>query len=278
MPEKDFQFSEKFRIIDRSVSVTNMTDLSQFGDPEDVLQRISAQVSGQIAEYNSGHPGEMLPKTPESIADQFLSGRSFVILTSEQDPSVLFHATIYQNFNDREQQALGFQVVELGSVITNQEFRSMGLGSRGCRKVVEHVHELNHNTVCLSTVKQELTARVLSQAGMYPASFWEHPYLSYLTCTCTDCSESFGFSSCPFRRSVSQSSPELLQLLTDKSQPLQKIPCSLFISDPDLASGFEAHCRELDKAVTGSYLSPGNISIYSMRQAADFFAKVNQHE
>jgi hypothetical protein len=278
MPERDFQHQEKFQTIDRSISAINVADLARLGDPDRILAGIGMQVSSQIAQYNSGHPGEMLPKTPESIVDQFVSGRSFVILTSSENPSVLFHATIYQNFDEREQEALGFQVVELGSVITNPDFRGMGLGSRGCRKVVEHVRELNHNTICLSTVKQELTARVLSQAGMYPASFWEHPYLSCLTCTCTDCSESYGFTSCPFRRSISQSSPELLQILTDKSQPLEKIPCSLFISDPGLAAGFESRCRDLNQRLSGVSLPSGGISLASMTQAADFFAKVGKYD
>lgn len=277
MERKFLPNQEKVHIIESAVSVTSFSDLSFWDNPEAVLRGIGVQVSAQIDQYNLAHPGEMLPQNSEAVSAQFLSGKSYVVLTRDPDPLVLFHGTLYENFTKAEQDFLGFQVTEFGSVITNEEFRGMGLGSRCSRLAIDHVKARNHNTICLSTIKQELTARVLSQSGMTPVSFWELPYLSYLTCTCTNCSESHGFSRCQFRRPPILSTPINFDSMLNRDHPPQKTDCTLFVSDPQLAINFESHCRALDLKFTGTSLIPGQISVDSMARAAKLFAKVKTY-
>jgi len=277
MSEKLSPSFEKENIISQAHHVSSMDQLASLGEAGRLLSEIGTQVSSQIDQYNSGHPDEMLPKSPDEIMAQFADNRSFVILSAEKNARVLFHGTVYRNFTPGQQDAWGFQVVEFGSVITHPDFRSLGLGSYGCRSVVDHVKKENHNTICLSTVKQENTLRVMSRAGLSPVSYWKYPHLSFLTCTCDNCSERHGFSACPFRRTPKASTPPRLLQLMDKSTPLGKIPCTLMLSDLYLADLFENRCRELSRRFQLPQLEPGVISPGSMLMAQALFAKVEAY-
>jgi hypothetical protein len=286
----NLQYCEKLALIQASRMVTCIEDLSQVGDPNTLLAQIGIQVSRQIADYNAAHAEtvefssdhqplvvtghEMLPKTPEEIIAQFRARRSQIILTPEG--KVIYHGTIYENFSPEIADYFGFQVVEFGTVITHPGFRGHGLGKLGVQKGLDCVAMENHNPISLSTIKRPDMASVFLRVGKRVIPFMDYPYLSYLTCTCENCSESHGFASCPFRRPHDQSTTEILRTEINQ-KPLNPLACTLMISDPNLASRFEARCRELDEDIQGSYLSPGEITVTSMTHAKDFFAKVKQH-
>jgi hypothetical protein len=267
--------NEKISKVAGAFRINSPADLGLLGNPEAVLTEIGEQTSHMISIYNAGHPFEMLPKSPGQIISQLKSGESVVIVSVNSPLTVLYHGTIYPNFSEKEADFLGFQVVEAGSAITHSDYRNgYGLGTEGAKMRVSLAKRLHPQTICLSTNKQSLTTRVLEHAGMVPVSFWAYPYLSFLTCTCVNCSESAGFTSCIFRRPLLESSPQALLGILDRSQPTGKMPCTLVISSPDLAAAFEDRCRSLHAGFGQKPLFPGRITPKSMIQARDFFIKV----
>ncbi len=235
------------------------------------LDYMAVQISRQIAAYNSDHPYEMLPKTPDIITRQFLDGNSIII--AEPDSTVLYHGTYYPNFENDEDQILRFQVVELGTAIAHPEFRNgYGLGVEGSVLRLKKARQTWRHVIALSTNKQVLTTHVLHRAGMQAASFWDYPYLSYLTCTCENSSEACGFESCIFRRSPQESSRRSLDLIY--RSPLGKMPCTLVLSDLRAAREFENICREVDSKLGNKPLETGKISRESMQHSAQFFSRV----
>ena len=235
------------------------------------LDHMAHQVSAQIAVYNADHPYEMLPKTPDTIRRQFLDGNSVII--AEEDSTVLYHGTYYPNFENGEDQILDYQVVELGTAIAHPDFRNgYGLGVEGSTLRLEKAHSVWRHVIALSTNKQVLTTHVLHRAGMQAASFWDYPYLAYLTCTCENSSEACGFESCIFRRSPEESSRRALNLIS--KSPLGKMPCTLILSDLGAAGEFEQTCRDIDFKLGNKPLQPGKISRESMQQSASLFSRV----
>jgi len=259
---------EKLNIVENAIAVTCETDLKALGVSLGVA---SDQVSKQIDEYLTGHPGEMLAQTPQKISQQFIAGKSLMLISREETPRVLFHGTMYEAFS------LNYtRVVEIGSVITDTEFRGLGLATRGCKKILDHLKAQNHNTLGIATIKQEMTAIVLAAAGMVPASYHDLIHITNLTCTCPEYSESFGHV-CPFRRSKEKSTPEIFTALTDKTHPPEKTDCTLMVSDRILAAEINKYYRE-KHIESGGFPVSEDISVETMQLIAGFFAKVALYE
>lgn len=217
----------------KTETITHISDLEKYGRPEDTLSIIGEQVSAQIAGYNQTHPHEMLPKTDTEIQKQFLAGETLLVLTPPPQIKFLFHGTLYHLLNSDSP----YHVVEFGSVITHPDHRGQGLGTYGCREMIHHVKAMNHQTVCLSTIKREVTQYVLESAGMVAVSFFNFPGLTSLTCTCDE------HLNCPHKRQPGQE----INLKRDHSPG--KIPCTLMISDLTLAVAFESYLLNLNRNV-----------------------------
>ena len=99
---------------------------------------IAGQVSHMINAYNANHPFEMLPKNTEIIVSQLAGGLSLIITTLEGNPvpKVLFHGSLYPNFEPLEENILGCQVVECGSWMVHPDHRSQGIGTLGAQELV----------------------------------------------------------------------------------------------------------------------------------------------
>ena len=239
------------------------SDLNCYDFPDGCFNKICIQVSEMIDEYNASHPYEMLPKSPETIADQILKKRSVMIICGENENfQVMCHGTIYPSFEEEEAKILGMQVVEIGTLIVHPDYRRRGMGSLGNLLLLE-LSERYSNCVALATIKQRATALAFKNAGANPASFWKYPYLSYLTCTCSHCSEREGHRRCEHRRLPSESTEIKLNEILDKSFFADKIPCTLIIADIARAQKFEETCRNLHQKwlkVSFQSITPNNIN------------------
>lgn len=263
---------------DGVVNVTNIETLDILGVSPD---SVALQVSKMIDMYRSEHGPEMLAKSPEAILSQISAGHSVILMgVNGHEPTVLYHGTVYPNFENGEQVFIG-QVVEFGTAITHQDYRGgYGFGTLGARLRLEHTESLwGDQVVALSTNKQALTTRVLGGgAGFVPVDYHDHPYLTYLTCTCSNCSEVHGHQSCGFRRTQAQSAGSQLIQITDKTQVDGHMPCTLVVHSKENAARFEENCRTLDESEP---LMPGKpITIERMAQAAAFFNNLklqNEH-
>lgn len=227
-------------------------------------QRVAHGVATMIAEYNKVHPFEMLPKTPNIVLDQLDSGLS-VVLVSPEDEKVLFHGSLYPNFESGEDEILGYQVVELGSWMVPTKLRGHNLGCDGVAALLELGRRNWDNPLFLSTHKRVAALKVSEHNDLHPVDYIQVPYLSYLTCTCANCSERVGFQSCKFRRRTSE--------ITIYEEG--KIDCSMVVSSLSDATIFEDKCRELHKENGGNPLIPGEeITVESMASAHQFFVSL----
>ncbi len=116
-------------------------------------------------------------------------------------------------------------------------------------------------------------------SGMVPASFWELPYLSYLTCTCENSSERCGYQSCEYRRQPEESTPQKLLTISEGTSNFSKIPCTLVLSDIEMARKFEEKCRNLHSELGENFgvpLTPGAISPDTMNRAGRLFSQISQ--
>jgi len=230
-------------------------------------------VSSMIAAYNFGHPHEMLPKSPDVIASQFIDGNSIMLVNETEDGrlSVICHGAMYPNFDRGEDKILGMQIVEMGSVIVHPAYRGQGIGSVGTKMLFDLAFKNWDKVLCLAKVKQVVTARVFDKAAISPVSFWEFPYLSYLTCTCEGSSERCGFDSCCYRRTPEESSQSHFEKILNRDNPIGYMPCTLVVSDKDLAYRFEEVCGNMHNNLLNTSLARGVISGDSMRTADEFF-------
>lgn len=226
-------------------------------------QQLAKQVSEMIGEYNSQHPFEMLPKSPEVIIEQLNRGLSIMMIEQDGilDPEILFHGSLYPNFENGEEKALGCQVIECGSWIVNPNHRGRGLGTEGVGKLIDLGRKFWNPTIFLATHKRMAALKVSKNVGLTTVDYKDFPYLAYLTCTCTNCSESYGFEICVFRRKT----PEI-SIVGEGG----KIDCSLVISDIVRAEQFEERCRNLHFQIEEP-LKPGEITIDTMNRARRFF-------
>lgn len=288
--ERHFQEPEKLKIVNEA---TVITEINQLAEDDSMAQSIafglSHQVSEMIKEHNCKNPNEMLPKTPSQIMEQFRTGNSVFMVTydygngelSEGEPTVLYHGTTFPNFENGEEKILGMQVVEFGSAIAHPEFRGYGLGTLGAdRRSYIAQEKWGPNVLCLSTNKQMITFLALRKgSGMVSASFWDLPYISYLTCTCENSSERCGYQSCEYRRQPADSTSEKLITISEGESMFGKIPCTLVISDLQIARGFEEKCRLLHSEMGeafGNPLTPGMISPETMSRAGAFFGRISE--
>jgi hypothetical protein len=244
-------------MIERQI-ITNIDELN--GNANDLAN----QTSGMIAEYNSGHPHEMLSKPPEIVVKQFEKGLSVMMITpiNETREEVVFHGSLYPSFEDGEEKILGCQVVECGSWIVNPKYRGHGLGTEGVGKLMDLGREIWSPVLFLATHKRMAALKVSRNLNLVDVQYHDFPYLSYLTCTCVNCSEAHGFTACGFRRKTQE-----MEIIGEDG----KIGCTLVVSDLNLANNFEQRCRELHSKMGVDYVEPGVISIDTMNRARSFF-------
>jgi hypothetical protein len=219
-------------------------------------------ISAGINSYIATAGPEMLPKTGQEIMVQYQTGQSLVL---EHEGNVVFHATGYENLSKEQVFALGYQVVELGSWIAM--LRGQGVGTFGAVKLLERNREMfGENAIFLATHKRMNALNISKHELGFEEVLYEYfPYLAYLTCTCDNCSESFGFSSCPFRSKQIGNIPDAKG----------KIDCTLVISDIKKARDFENRCREESKRLGITVLEQGEvITTERMKIAKDLFDKI----
>lgn len=263
-----------------AIALSDYRQWAELGMGEEHLKSVGIQVSEMISVYNASHPNEMLPKSPATVAEQIRSGRSVVVLHRENgDVEVMCHGTIYPAFENREENVLGMQVVEIGSLIVKPDYQGHGLGSMGNLLLLKQISEQMPGSVALATIKQENTAWAFDNAGCLPVSYWEFPYLSYVACTCPHCSETVGHMSCNYRRQPIDSTPENLRQINDRSDRSKKpakIPCTLVVADVEKALKFEDACREQHQRLLGrqvDFVSPATM-FESMQEIKAFFGAV----
>lgn len=219
-------------------------------------------ISDGINEYIAAVGPEMLPKEPEDIMLQYLTGQSLVL---EHDGEIVFHATGYENLSSEQVIGLGFQVVELGSWIAL--LRGQGVGKFGAVKLLERNQKIFGKEVIFLATHKRMNALNISKHDLHfkEVLYEDYPYLAYLTCTCDNCSETYGFQSCPFR------SRQLENIPDEKG----KIDCTLVISSVEKANEFEKKCREESEKLGLPVLEPGEkITTERMKIAKELFGKM----
>lgn len=224
----------------------------------------SGVISCAISSYIQKCGPEMLPKTAEDILRQFSTGQSIVL--AERDGNVMFHATGYENLSERQLSRLGIQVVEFGSWIAM--VRGQRIGVQGAVELLNHSKKIfGNNTIFLATHKRMNALNIsLHDLRFQEVLYKDYPYLAYLTCTCENCSESFGFDYCPYRAKKVKNDPD----------QTGKIDCTLVVSDVGLVTQFEERCRKLHQAIGAKPLEPGEIiTTERMLSAKDFFERID---
>lgn len=245
--------------------ISSCEEWYESGLTENHLNEACIQVSSMIAGYNENHPNEMLEKSPETVRAQMEANRSIMTVHRENGHvEVMCHGTIYPAFESGEEDLLGMQVVEIGSLIVPEEYRKHGMGSLG-NLLLLSLSDQFPNSVVLATVKQQNTAWAFDNADMEPANYWTEPYLSFLACSCSHCSEREGHSHCSFRRPPAESTTVKLSSILDRSQPPRKMDCTLVLNDSAQAESFEAKCREMHQQLLGNSISV--VSPDTMREA-----------
>ncbi len=221
-------------------------------------------ISNGIKRYIAEVGPEMLPKEPEDIVAQYKTGQSLVL---EHNGEIVFHATGYENLNNEQVSNLGFQVVELGSWIAM--LRGQGVGKVGAVELLRRNQKVFGDDVIFLATHKRMNALNISKNDLefHEVLYEDFPYLAYLTCTCDNCSESYGFQSCPFR------SKQIGNIPDEKG----KIDCTLVISSIENAKAFESRCREESQRLGLPVLDAGGIiSTERMKIAKDFFDRIGQ--
>lgn len=281
MTEREIGTSRERELFNNSITLTSLTEAFGHGLTQDDVSLLCEEVSHSIGEYNHGHDLEMLPKSAETIYNQFSNNLSCLIVSKDDVENrwrFLYHGSIYPVFEKGEEKILGTQIVEFGSAITQLDFRqSFGLGSQGVDIRLRMMRKLATKDVevfGISTVKRLVTGHAWRKFDVHPVSFWKHPYTSFLTNTCEKSSERFGHESCQFRRPIEESTDEVLKNLFIKTKDNPYIPCTLIASNHDVLERFEAKCRDLNKEIGGLPLFENDISVNSYKRAQDFFDRI----
>src|SRR5690606_6724426 len=106
-------------------------------------------------------------------------------------------------------------------------------------------------------------------------SFWDTPYVSYLTDSCATTSERYNHGSCEYRRSPEDSNADSLgQIRNPESNAL--IPCTLIVTSRESALNFDKNMRELHQELLGTAIQPGDISYDAYQEIAKFFNLVKE--
>lgn len=221
--------------------------------------KVARRVSDMISEYNAEHPFEMLAKSPDVVLHQLDSGLS-VLLVSPDDEKLLFHGSLYPNFENGEDKVLGMQVIEVGSWMVPEESRGHHFGTHGVEALLDLGRKNWVDPLFISTHKRVAALKVSEHNNLQLVDYEDVPYLSYLTCTCTNCSEREGFNHCQFRRSTNGI------VIYEEG----KIDCSLVVSDITRALLFEENCRQIHSEFSEPIL-PGKITVGSMVSARSLF-------
>lgn len=277
------EFRRTFESAENTIGISDVALLSsaedwmRLGLNGDDLNLACLQVSQMVAQYVAGHENEMLLKDPNTVKEQFLRGDSVLMVKKDNTAlQVVGHGTNYINFEDGEDLILGAQVTEVGTVIVRKDFRGLGCGKAGVKHLAGMALNGYQNVLRLATIKQAVTGRVFENAGIVPVSFYNYPYLSYLTCTCSNSSERCGHASCQFRRTNDSVEAGDFDIMLDPVNNVGKIPCTLVLSDTELAGDFERRCRALHEQMGGNPLEPGQINPKIFENAGYFFEKINE--
>ncbi|QQS38749.1 hypothetical protein IPM62_05180 [Candidatus Woesebacteria bacterium] len=268
--------TELQNVVTSATTITGSGDLTMHRIPHDALMAMTAQVSDMIVGYNNVNPGEMLPKSPEALLDQFKAGETVMMITKDHpgasgEWTVLYHGTMYPALNTRGVAEIGMQVVEFGSAITHPNYRGCSIGSLGGKQIKQKAGQMWGEMLGIATIKQAVTAWAFNKgAEMEPLNFSTHPYLSYLTCSCINCSERVGLT-CGYRRRHNQSDKEGLEHVLDRSQGPRRIPCTLIATNTIKAECFEERCRQLHASQGRVPIEPGESSI-----SLDAFGKIGE--
>lgn len=267
-------------------TITSLKDLETVGLTVEDVWSLCRQVSEAVNNYNSGHPSEMLRKTPEILFAQLASGLSVLIFHRVNgELEFLYHGSIYPAFEDGEEYILGTQIVELGTSIANEKYRGRGLGTKGLEGRLNLMQqfasdkrygERNVGLFGMSTVKRVVTARVFNKLEVHPSSYWEIPYVSYLTDTCESVSERFGHDHCKYRRGEDESTDQAFRELLEVIGPSVYIPCTLIITDKSQAVEFNAKMQRLNQEWLGESINPGDISVESYKVIGRFYEEVKR--
>lgn len=221
-------------------------------------------ISSGIKRYIAEVGPEMLPKEPEDIMAQYRTGQSLVL---EHNGEVVFHATGYENLSNEQVSNIGYQVVELGSWIAM--LRGQGVGKVGAVELLKRNQEVFGEDVIFLATHKRMNALNISKHDLKfdEVLYEDFPYLVYLTCTCDNCSEAYGFPQCPFR------SKQIGNIPDSKG----KIDCTLVISSTEKAKEFERRCREESQRLGLPVLEVGGIiTAERMKIAKDFFDRIGQ--
>ncbi|GAB4218939.1 MAG: hypothetical protein Fur009_2570 [Candidatus Microgenomates bacterium] len=183
--------------------------------PTDVFQ----QVSQLINEYITSHPGEMLTKTPDAIAETYHNGNSVIAVHPENPDLVLGYAALYPFGLEKY---FSEKLLELGSWIVRPNFRhhrinGLTLGEYLAQELIKDIKD-----PIIATVKRFNTLRAFQRLGFSPIKFQDYPCISSLTCVCPTSSEHHGFQSCQHR---SINPGEIINSQNQNEPP--KIACTL---------------------------------------------------
>lgn len=177
------------------------------------------QVSQLIAGYVTFHPGEMLIKTPDDIAQTYNSGNSVIAVHPENQNLVLGYAALYP-FGLKEN--FGTELFEFGSWIVHPDFRHHRINGLTLGEYIALNLISNINDPIIATVKRLNTLNAFKRLGFSPIKFQNHPCVSSLTCVCPTSSEHHGFQVCQHR---SQNPGEIINGQSQNEPP--KIACTL---------------------------------------------------
>lgn len=279
MPEKERIHNHEFSLgTGKAVLWDSLKAARLSGASDRDILRISTQISTAVNLYNDSHPSEMLRKTPESIVEQFELGRSCIIAVRERNGWEFgYHGSIYPMFENGEERITGTQLVELGTDITNERYRGQGLGQLGLQTRLQMLDQWRQPGVSvfgLATVKRLVTGYVYGKMDAHPVSYWDHPYVAYLTDTCENSSERYGHQNCEYRRQPGDSNRESLKDLFHQIGTNAYIPCTVVVTDRQQAREFDDKMRGLHQAWLGQSIPVGTISQDAYHSIGQFYDEV----
>lgn len=244
----------------------------------EVADRFAEQISAQVALYNaqttkSTDPNvhEMLPKSSQDILNNFRNNESCLIVGFHEDkPLILAHAATYELLNKAQAAFLGTQLIEYGTEITDPAFRNHGLGKKLVISRIDKVQSLyGLQTPGILTIKHYRTGgywRSATQEKARAISWYDHPYVSFLTDSCAGVRPTESESGyCNLRRSYAESNQTSLHNATN--QRGDGMSCTILGVNPVNITSFEKMMREEHQrliktgTLTGMSIHPGPLSV-----------------
>lgn len=254
--------------------------ISRSGVSTAELHHIAQEVADAVNLYIEDHPSEMLRKTPENILEQLFLGRTCLIAVREGSRWEFgYHGSMYPMFENGEENITGTQIVELGTDITNARYRGQGLGQLGLQtrlQMLEQWQTPHVSVFGLATVKRMVTGYVYGKMNVHPVSYYDHPYVAFLTDTCENSSERFGHESCEFRRQPNESTRESLQGLFQQIGANAYIPCTVVVTNQEQARHFDDRMRTLHQAWLCENIPQGEISREAYQSIEAFYFELTR--